>query len=49
MMDNNREEYETQCHDCPYFDPEGSVKDCTEELRNDILSILMEKEKGRSQ
>ena len=36
----NSEEYETQCSDCPYFDPDSEHGSCIEELRNDILELL---------
>ena len=40
MMSSNRDEFETQCVDCPYFDPEVTVEECMKPLREDILELL---------
>ena len=39
------DEYETQCHECPYYNPDLSVKDCTDALKNDVLELLKEQQK----
>lgn len=36
------DEYETQCHECPYYNPDLSVKDCTDALKNDVMELLKE-------
>jgi hypothetical protein len=38
------EEYETQCHDCPYYQPGITLEECMTELRTDALAILREQE-----
>ena len=45
MMSSNRDEFETQCEDCPYFDPEVTVEECMEPLKNDALTLLKEQQK----
>ena len=42
LMTHKHDGYETQCYDCPYFDPDISVDKCMAELRNDTLSLLKE-------
>lgn len=42
MMSSNRDEFETQCEDCPYFDPDVTVEECMEPLRQDAIALLME-------
>jgi hypothetical protein len=44
MMDTNREEFDTQCFNCPYFYPGCSVKECVEELRTDAIALLKAQE-----
>ena len=41
------DEYETQCHECPYYNPDLSVKDCTDALKNDVMELLEEQKRGR--
>ena len=38
------EEYETQCHDCPYYQPGITLEECMTELRTDALELLKEQE-----
>ena len=40
MMASNRGEFETQCMDCPYFNPEVTVEECMEPLREDAFVLL---------
>ena len=40
MMSSDRDEFETQCGDCPYFDPETTVEECMQPLKEDVLSLL---------
>ena len=42
MMSSDKEEYETQCHDCPYFDPDVTVEKCMEPLKEDAIALLKE-------
>ena len=44
FMSSNRDEYETQCADCPFFDPELTVEDCKKELQEMALDLLDEYE-----
>lgn len=39
-LNANAEAYETQCHDCPYFDQDSTVAECVESLKDDILALL---------
>ena len=32
--------HETQCADCPYFDPDTTVEECMTELRKDAIELL---------
>lgn len=43
MMSANRDEYDTQCADCPYFDPDSTVAKCMESLKQDILDAVKSK------
>lgn len=40
LMSTVTDEYETQCHDCPYYDPESTVEQCKKELKDDTLEML---------
>ena len=40
MMSSNRDEFETQCEDCPYFNPDVTVEECMEPLRQDAIALL---------
>ena len=44
MMSSDRYEFETQCEDCPYFDPEVTVEECMEPLKDDAIELLKEQE-----
>ena len=39
-LSDKSDEYETQCTDCPYYEPGITVAECTSELRDDVLSLL---------
>ena len=43
-MPSDSEGYETQCGDCPYFDPDCSVNVCKQQLCDDTLALLKEQE-----
>ena len=43
-MPSDSEGYETQCGDCPYFDPDCSVSVCKQQLCDDALALLKEQE-----
>ena len=38
------DEFETQCADCPYFEPYSTVEKCMTELREDAIGLLKEQE-----
>ena len=40
MMASNSDDYETQCHDCPYFNPDATVEKCMQPLKNDVIELL---------
>ena len=40
MMSSNRDEHETQCWDCPYYDPEVTVEECMQPLREDAIKLI---------
>lgn len=40
MMSSDRDEFETQCEDCPYFNPEVTVEECMEPLKDDAIELL---------
>ena len=40
MMADNMEGYETQCRDCSYFNPEVTVQECIQPLKNDAIALL---------
>ena len=40
FMDDRTEAYETQCEDCPYFDPDVTVRECKFTLRDDAIELL---------
>ena len=40
MMADNMEGYETQCYDCPYFNPEVTVQECIQPLKDDAIELL---------
>lgn len=44
MMSQDLVEYETQCADCPYFDPEVTVEECMEPLKKDVIDLLKEQQ-----
>ena len=47
FLDPCSEEYEEQCSNCPYFDPELTVKECKKDLLDDTLPLLRkQKPKG---
>lgn len=39
-MPSDNDGYETQCGDCPYYDPEWKVEDCKQALCKDALDLL---------
>lgn len=43
-MPSDKAEYETQCADCPYYDPEWSIRDCQQALCKDALDLLAKQE-----
>ena len=43
-MPSDSEGYDTQCSDCPYFDPDCSVRVCKQQLCGDALELLKEQE-----
>lgn len=43
-LPSTEEEYETQCHDCPYYEPGITLEECMTALRTDVLAMLKEKE-----
>ena len=45
LMSYKREEYETQCADCPFYDRELTVEECQEMLQEWTLDLLDEYEK----
>ena len=47
-MPSDKNEYETQCIECPYFDPDCSVRDCKERLCADAIELLNELEEMRN-
>ena len=47
MMSARDPERETQCHDCPYYNPECTVEECVEDLRRDALALLKNAINGR--
>ena len=44
MMSSAHGEHETQCEDCPYYNPEVTVEECMEPLKQDAIVLL---KKGR--
>ena len=40
LMDSSDERYDTQCHDCPYFNPDTTVKECKRSLIDDAYKIF---------
>lgn len=44
LMKSSREEYETQCADCPFYDPDVTVEECKESLQSMALDLLYEYE-----
>ena len=43
-MPSDLEGYDTQCADCPYFDPDCFVDVCKQQLCEDALALLKEQE-----
>lgn len=44
LMKSSADEYETQCLDCPYYDPDCEYPECKEDLKKDTVSILKQEE-----
>ena len=42
MMSANWDGYETQCADCPFYDPDCTVEDCQRNLKETALELLDE-------
>ena len=42
------EDYETQCADCPYYDPDVEYPKCKDFLREDALKLLKEQSKVKT-
>ena len=40
LMSTVTDEYEMQCADCPYFDPESTVEECKHELLEYSMAVL---------
>ena len=47
LMSSDCEAYETQCSDCPYFNPDVTVNECREPLQNDVIELLMQRVKRK--
>ena len=43
-LPSTEEEYATQCHDCPYYEPGITLEVCMTALRTDALALLKEQE-----
>ena len=43
-LPSTEEEYATQCHDCPYYEPGITLDECMTALRTDVLALLKEQE-----
>ena len=43
-LPSTEEEYATQCHDCPYYEPGITLEECMTALRTDALALLKEQE-----
>lgn len=43
-LPSTEEEYATQCHDCPYYEPGITLEECMTALRTDALELLKEQE-----
>ena len=41
-LPSDEEEYETQCHDCPYYERGITLKECMTALRKDTIELLKE-------
>ena len=46
-LPSDEEEYETQCHDCPYYKDGITLKECMTELRTDAIALLKEQEQKK--
>lgn len=44
LLTSSEEEYEAQCADCPYYDPDVDCGSCKQELRKDALALFKELE-----
>ena len=44
LMSTITDEYETQCEDCPYYDPDGTIHSCKSELLGDAMELLKAQE-----
>ena len=40
LMDDSNEAYDTQCFDCPYYDPDVAFPACKCDLLADAISLL---------
>ena len=47
LMDSSREEYETQCYDCPYFGEFVTVDECKGQLLKDFTSMMKEQKEQK--
>lgn len=43
-LPSTEEEYATQCHDCPYYEPGITLEECMTALRTDTLAMLKEQD-----